>query len=257
MSTTSTAIPAPLPTPTPTPTPTPATPVLASWVHHWIALIKAHEKLLIIGILAFTAFHFYSKAIDAWDRHDSKTAQQAAVVVKADNVKTKDDSAQLAALQKTVAAQQTLIAQQIVQRKKETQTHQQADATLPLTDVGARLVEIAKLAPTDVDAATVPGSLVVSEQGSRAITEQLEVIPEFEANNAALETELTSEQTIISKQATVIADLNTELIDEKKSHVANVAAQKVKTKHAFLRGLKIGLGIGFVAGIFAGHAAGY
>lgn len=241
----------------PAPTPVPAKPVstLPTWVQNWETLIKAHEKIIIIAILAFAGFHFYSKAIDAWDRYDSKTAQNAAVVMKTDDATTKADTATLAALQKSVAAQQMLIAQQIVKQKQQTQAQQQTDATLPLPDLGARLALIAQLTPADVNSAQVPGSLVVSEPGALKITQQLETIPSLEAQNAALNTELTNDGTIIAKQTTLIADLNTELTDEKKSHVADVNAQKVKTRHAFIRGLKIGLGVGFIAGLVTGHYA--
>jgi hypothetical protein len=178
-------------------------------------------------------------------------------VVKVDDTTTKADTATLAALQKTVAAQQMLLAQQIVQQKAATQTQQATDATLPLPDLGARLALIAQLTPADVNSAQVPGSLVVSAPGALKITQQLETIPSLEVQNAALNTELTNDNTIIAKQTLVITDLNTELTDEKKSHVADVNAQKVKTKHAFIRGLKIGFGIGFIGGLFTGHAAGY
>jgi hypothetical protein len=231
--------------------------VTPTWVQSWETLIKAHEKLIIVAILAFAAFHFYSRGIDYLDRRDSKVAQTAATVVKVDDTTTKADTATLAALQKTVAAQQMLLAQQIVQQKAATQTQQATDATLPLPDLGARLALIAQLTPADVNSAQVPGSLVVSAPGALKITQQLETIPSLEVQNAALNTELTNDNTIIAKQTLVITDLNTELTDEKKSHVADVNAQKVKTKHAFIRGLKIGFGIGFIGGLFTGHAAGY
>ena len=247
-------------------TPAPTAPAVAkpaapattpTWVQSWIKLIEAHEKLIIVSILAFAAFHFYSRGIDYLDRKDSKTAQAAAIVVKTDATTTKADTATLAALQKTVAAQQMLIAQQIVKQKQQTQAQQQTDATLPLPDLGARLALIAQLTPADVNSTQVPGSLVVSQTGALKVTQELETIPELQAENTALNTELTNDNTIIAKQTTLIGDLNTELADEKKSHVADVAAQKVKTRHAFLHGLKIGFGIGFVAGLFGAHAAGY
>ena len=247
-------------------TPAPTAPVAAkpavlattpTWVQSWIKLVEAHEKLIIVSILAFAAFHFYSRGIDYLDRRDSKTAQVAAVVVKTDDTKSKADAATLAALQKTVVQQQMLIAQQIVKQKQQTQAQQQTDATLPLPDLGARLALIAQLTPADVNSTQVPGSLVVSQTGALKVTQELETIPELQAENTALNTELTNDNTIIAKQTTLIGDLNTELADEKKSHVADVAAQKVKTRHAFLRGLKIGFGIGFITGIFGAHAAGY
>jgi hypothetical protein len=256
MSTTAPVSPAPLPAPTAPVAAKPAAPATTpTWVQSWETLIKAHEKLIIVAILALTAFHLYSRGIDYLDRRDSKTAQAAAVVVKTDDTKSKADAATLAALTKTVAQQQMLIAQQIVKQKQQTQAQQQNDATLPLPDLGARLALIAQLTPADVNSTQVPGSLVVSAPGALKVTQELETIPELQAENTALNTELTNDNTIIAKQTTLIGDLNVELADEKKSHVADVAAQKVKTRHAFLRGLKIGLGVGFIAGLVTGHYA--
>ena len=82
---------------------------------------------------------------------------------------------------------------------------------------------------------------------------QLEEVPTLTANVASLQTELNNDTTIINKQQQVIAQLNTDLIDEKKSHVADVNIEKAKAKRSFLRGFKFGAVAGFVGGLFVGY----
>src|ERR1700676_34383 len=75
-----------------TPAPLANTETLAQWVSHWVAVVKAHEKLLLAIILAVVLWHFGDKAYDAYGRHLS--AKQAA------------DNAQIAQIEKQNAQTQ-------------------------------------------------------------------------------------------------------------------------------------------------------
>ena len=233
----------------------PVTPVSATNLHpvvnNWIALIKAHEKLIIVGILAFTGFHFYSKGIDAYIGHESTKAQAAAVVVKTDDTATKQMTRQLAALKAQVAAQSAIISQQIAQRNKVTTQQQTVDKTLPPADLAARWEALLHIA-NGIDPATGQQFTVTQDAAVSTVTE-LEAYPTLAANVASLQTELNNDTTIISKQQEVIGQLNTNLTDEKKSHVADVKLEKAKAKRSFLRGLKVGAVAGFIGGLFIGH----
>lgn len=231
---------------------------IPTWVSNWETLIKAHEKLLIVAILCLAGIHFYSSVIAAWDRHDSRMAQQAATVVKVDDTASKAMAVQLAALQAQVATQNALIAKQIAQRDQAAQNQQKVDATLPAPQLAARWgTFLTSPAATGIklgDVDPVTGQLfVVTNAAVLETVEQLELIRPLQDDKAGLQTELDDDQQIIDKQAMLIGNLNTELVDEKKSHVADVNAEKVKTKRAFIRGFKYGLGIGFAAGAYVGH----
>lgn len=222
----------------------------------YLKWFKAHEKILIISIGAVLAFHFYSSAIAAWDRHDSRQAEIAAAQVKADDAVTKDLKGQLVDLQAQVAQTNAELAKQIAQNNTNLKKQQDANNKATLAEVAARIQKLAALPPVDVNPLPIPGSLVVSDAGSRTIVNQLEEVPVLQAQVTALQTELKNDQTIIDKQTQVIAQLDKDLVDEKKSHVADVAAEKVKTKHAFIKGLKIGFIAGLFIGIFGAHAVG-
>jgi hypothetical protein len=51
-----------------------------------------------------------------------------------------------------------------------------------------------------------------------------------------------------------ITSLNKSVVDITAQGKAEVAAEKVKTKKAFIKGLKYGFGIGFFAGAYIMHA---
>jgi hypothetical protein len=231
---------------------------LPTWVTNWETIIKAHEKIIIVGILAITGFFTYSKGISAWDRHDSRTAQAAAAVVKTDDATTKATAAQLAALQETVATQTAMINKQIAQRAVTTIAQQKIDRTLPPSALASRWETILGLSngavtPNGVIDPVTGQQFAVTEAAAVATVVQLEVIPELTADKAALQIELSNDASIITTQTTLIGNLNTELKDEKKSHVKDVNVEKAKTKHAFIRGLEYGFVAGFAAGAYVGH----
>ena len=233
-------------------TATTATPATTPTVlDNWIALFKAHEKIIIIGIVAFTTFHLYSKGVDAYIQHENIKAQQATVVVKTDDAATKAIQSQLTELQATVATQTATIAKQISQRNQTTTQQQAVDRTLPPPTLAAHWESLLHIA-NGIDPATGQQFAVTQDAAVQTVV-QLEEVPTLTANVASLQTELNNDTTIINKQQQVIAQLNTDLIDEKKSHVADVNIEKAKAKRSFLRGFKFGAVAGFIGGLFVGY----
>ena len=226
------------------------TPMVNSFVTNWIAFFKAHEKIIIIGIVAFTAFHFYSKGVDAYIQHETLKSQRAAVVVKTDDTATKAVQAQLTALQATVATQTSIIAKQISQRSQTTTQQQAVDKALPPVALAQRW-EALLHTTSGVDPATGQQFTVTQAAAVQTVV-ALESVPTLTANVASLQTELNNDTTIINQQQQVIAQLNTDLIDEKKAHVADVNTEKAKARRSFLRGFKFGAVVGFVGGLFLG-----
>jgi len=232
------------------PTPIPAQD-LHPVVTNWIAFFKAHEKIIIIGIVAFTAFHLYSKGVDTYIQHETLKSQQATVVVKTDDTATKAVQVQLTALQATVATQTATIAKQISQRTQTTTQQQAVDKTLPPTALAQRWAALLHLT-SGVDPVTGQQFAVTQDAAVQTVV-QLEEVPALSANVASLQTELNNDTTIINKQQQVISQLNTDLIDERKSHVDDVNTEKAKARRSFLRGFKFGAVAGFIGGLFVGY----
>ena len=242
MSSTNTGIPATAPIPSKV-----ATTVLPTWVLSAEKLVQAHERIIIVGVLALVGWHFYDKGVDVWSVHESNKAQQAAAVVKTDDTATKAVQAQLTALQATVAAQTATITKQVAARNQTTVEQQTIDKTLPPSDLAKRWQSLLGIA-NGIDPATGQ-QFAVSQAAAAATVVQLEEVPTLTANVVSLQTELNNEQLINVKQAQVVGDLNTELGDEKKSHIADVNAEKAKARKGFVKGLKIGGVTGFIGGL--------
>jgi len=219
----------------------------------YVTFIRSHEKLLIITLSGFLIFHFYGSALNAWIHHDDTLAAIAATQVKTDTTQTVALQQQVTLLQQQVAASNAALIAAIKTRNTQTQQQQQIDKTLPLPALATRWESLAQLQPTDINSTTVPGQLVVSDAGSRATVQLLEEVPTLQANVKAEQTEIDNDQLIITKQGALIMQLNKDLTDEKASHVADVKLEKAKGKRSFIRGLKIGFGIGFIAGAYIGH----
>ena len=225
---------------------------LPTWVLSAENLVKAHERIIIIGILALTGWHFYSKGIDAWSSHETGKAQVAAAVVQTDDTATKAVQAQLSALQVTVAAQTASILKQVALRNQTTVEQQAVDKTLAPPALAQRWQSLLHIM-SGIDPATGQQFAVTQEVASMTVV-QLEEVSTLTANVASLQTELNNEQLVNVSQAQVISDLSTEFTDEKKSHVDDVNAEKAKTKKAFVKGFKFGAIVGFVGGLFLGHS---
>ena len=231
-----------------------STPTVFPVLDAYLTWFKAHEKLLIFVIGALTLTHYVTRGLDSWDRHDALVAKEAATVVKVDDAATKVLQQQLSDLRVQVDSQNALLGRQIAQRVVVTQAQQKTDATLPPNDLAARWALLSKTDPNTIHPIAGEKAFRVEDTTAVVTVQQLEVIPELEATNAALETELTNEQMLVSKQVDMIAQLNKDLVDERKSHVADVNLEKAKAKRSFVRGLKYGFIAGFAAGAYIAHA---
>lgn len=238
-------------TPT-TPIPTQAT---STFLTSWITFVKAHEKLLIIVLAGFLTFHFYSKVIDAWVSHDKLVAQAAAAVVKNDDAATLILKTQVAALQATVEAQNAIIEKQIAAGQAATKKQQDKDATLTPSELAARLAVLLKVSPTEIVPTALPGHIDLSPTAAVTDAQQLETIPELQSEVSKLRTELTNDDTIISKQGELITQLNKDIVDEKASHTKDVAELKAQNHKSWLNGFKWGIVTGVTLGLVA-HAHG-
>jgi hypothetical protein len=229
---------------------------VSTWVTNWETLIKAHEKIIIVGILALTSFFMFDKAVVVWDKHTSAAATQTATAVKTDDTAAKAQALQLQLLRQQVATQSALINKEIAQRNQATTTQQIADKTLPPSALAARWQTLIKVAGVTANGVVDPvtgAQFTVTDQAAVATVVQLESVPTLTANIQSLQTELTNDESIINEQTDLIQDLNKEVTDEKVNTVAQVAAQKAKDAKSKSLWIKIALIGGAVLGGLIGH----
>lgn len=219
----------------------------------YTTFLKAHEKLIIVALSGFLIFHIGDKAFDAWIHHDDVNAKIAASTVKTDNTQTVALQTQVTTLQKQVAATNAALIVAIKARNTQTQAQQTIDQTLPLPALAARWETLAQLQPSDIKT-TSTSDLLISESASRATVQLLEDVPTLQANLKADQAIIDNDVLIMSKQSDLIVQLNKDLTDEKTSHVADVKLEQAKGKRSFWRGFKIGAVVGFIGGVWLGHA---
>jgi len=158
------------------------------------------------------------------------------------------------------AADKTLIASlaaSVAQRNAGLQNKTAVDANLPLAGIAARWNQ---LLPT-VTPSVAGSTLSLTTDGAHATLNALEKEPVCEAN-LANETTLSNTQgnslaearSVIDAQSVEVAGLKKQNIDQAAQNKAEVAAVKAEGKKNSVKWFKRGLGIGFIAGLFAGHA---
>lgn len=276
-----------------TPTPTPAAPATPGPISKFFghignfpgfAWVKAHEKLLIIIIVSLVAVHFWSTGIKAWENYESKNvatlqAQLDAAKTAADNAdKQRLADAQTAAVDKaasTAQAAQTnaiLVAtlQAIKTRDAATQSQQQVDLHASIPQLSQRFSSLVPgVNPQDIVISPDQKTVTVGTDTAQKTVAQLEEVPKLQADLKDTQTEVTSLQAEIKSLQTYnsaletevttddkeIGLLNTELAKASQTCDARIGLEQAKTKAAFLHGFKIGAILGFIGGLFLGHAA--
>lgn len=243
-------------TPVPTPAPKPSTPVVEfPLLTKYITFLKAHEKLLIVGFAGLLLFHAYSKTIDAWVNHDKAAAVAAAQRVKTDTTETAALNAKLAVLQAQVAAQNAVITAKIKTSQIVTKKQQQTDATLSPTDLSARIAKLINVPPVEITPAAIPGELTFNADASVKTAQQLELVPQLQAEVAGDTTIIANDNTIIATQAALITQLNKDITDEKASHAKDVSELKSQNHKSWLNGFKWGFVTGVTLGLVVHHGS--
>ena len=243
---------------TPTiPTPTaPTAPTSQNWIEKWVALVKAHERLIIIAVAAFVLFRAGQGIENIILKHDAKAAESAATLVQQDTVSNKQLQDQLTSMKASADAQtaklkadiQSQLASLAAQKKKDT-----SSTPAQIADRWEQLLPLRPGSITSVD----PSTTGVTNDAANQTVQALEEIPVLKSQVVDLTLELTTTQGIVAQQDNTITGLNKQIVDEKLSHVAEVKLAKDRGKKSFWRGFKIGLVVGVVGTeairIWAGH----
>ena len=236
-----------------------------SWFEKYVQLFKAHERAIIVVLVLGFGAHMYGRWIDL--EGNKANAQVVALTQTVAQDKQSVANLALQASQANAAFQTTLdamtrqnqaLAQANAQETALLTKNRAVDATLPLPQLGQRLQA---LVPAATGVTATSTGLSLDSTSSVAVVQQLEQIPvlvdelknetQVAANNKSA---LDAAGTVITDKTAQIVGLNKSLTDQQAHEVAAVAAEKVKTKKAFIKGFKWGAITGFIGGIFTMHA---
>lgn len=245
------------------------------WVKTWVTFVKGHEKFLVIVLGAALAFHFYSKAITAWDQHEQRLDNVAQQQVIATQQKVDSDAAvnkqladQLAQLKDQFARSEASLRAQIAAETAALRNRTAQDNALPMPQLAQRWSTLLNLQPGNVWATidTPPGTVLTNDitltpDAAHATVAELEKVPVLTQQLEQTNTNLTGCKVVAAKQDTVIAGLNTQIADsntaltaEKTARADDAKLAAAKQRKSWIKGFKVGAIVGFVAGVFAGHS---
>lgn len=221
-------------------------------VGHWVTLIKAHEKLLIVTIAALTLFHFGNKAYDAYGNYlhtqQNATNAQIAQIEQSNAQITK----QITQLKASVDAQAKIDDVKIAAAKQTLIVKQKEVATLPLPELSKEWVSLLSLPPDSITPQS-NGTVDVTTDAAHTTVNALETIPSLNAQLSATQDKLQGCVDVRARQDTQIAGLNTSIDLEKKGRAEDARVAKQEQHKSWMRGFKWGAITGFVGGVLALH----
>jgi hypothetical protein len=205
----------------------------------YITFVKAHEKLLIVGLAGLLLFKTGQGIENMWIRHDDHVAQQAAIQVTTDTTSNKALADILAASKANQDAAFAKINQSIAQAEADLKKQQAVDSIATQQQILDRWKLLLPLKPGAVQS---NGSTdTITTEAATQTVQALEKIPVLELQVSDLNAKLLIDDGIIGKQDDLITGLNKQIVDEKASHVADVNLEKAKAKRSWFRGFKIGV----------------
>jgi cell division protein FtsB len=221
-------------------------------IGHWVTIIKAHEKLLIVAITALTLLHFGDKAYDAYGKH--LVAQQSATNAQITQLEKNNAeiATKLAELKASVDAQAKVDDAKIAAAKKTIIVQQQADAALPLPDLSKRWEDMLKLSPGSI----LPqsnGTVAVTTDAAHSTVNELEKVGPLQDQLVATQDKFNGCTQVRSQQETQIAGLNSDIALEKKGRAEDAKVAKHNEHKAWMKGFKWGAVVGFVGGVVTLH----
>ena len=236
-------------------------------LERYLQLVKSHERLLLVAAVLLFGVHLSGGVLNYLGRHDDAKVQALTAQVSQDAVYSPTSCASsrfgASAVRSTALTQ--LLAQN-AQLGKALQASQALLATNRKTDAGMDMPALATRINTLVPATA--GGITPSTSGlsltvpaSHVVADQLEAVPVLQ-DQLKTETQVAQNSDTMLQAASKangaltaeVGSLGKQLTDSGAQCKAEVAAEKVKTKKAFFKGLKWGTIIGFAAGAWVVHA---
>ena len=224
------------------------------------AYVKLHERLIGLVLAAAVIWGVSGKIESVVAKHDKSQETQAQIVANAQQSKdaalaaqAQQQAEQYKELSDKVAAQNAALEQANITLATALAKQQHTDATLPPTELVARLNT---LVPT-ASATVTPSGIALPEAGAVSVVQQLELVPaqQQELANAQAETKndlslLTASNGQVATLNTEVSGLRLEITDDKtvcQEQIKVVKADAAKSKRRWFL-------IGVVAG-FLGRSA--
>jgi hypothetical protein len=205
-----------------------------------------------------------------------QSAQDAKNQVIAATTQANQDRAASAAMITALSAQNANLANQIVQRGKQTQQQQSTDMNSTIPQLTQRFQSLVPgINPADIKVAENGATATIGQDTAQKTVAQLELVPSLQADKTDLEQQvkngqdmLTSSQKALDSQVNLTETQNklitaqgqlvtlqqTQLTQSDAACTVKLNIEKANTKKAWFKGFKWGFIGGFVSGIFAGHS---
>jgi hypothetical protein len=213
----------------------------------YIGFFKAHERLLLVIVLAVAGWLAYGKYLSYEDKHATAAEQVALAAAQQQQLVVAQQTQQFVALQQQIATQNQTIRSLIVDRNAAMVKQQTQDEQIPLPEVAKR---VADLAGFDQSLVTpTAGGVQFTEQATRKTAETLEQIPVLQKNFADEQTIAANTQKELGACTALVASQKVEIAKNDalcKAEVAKVKADGAKSRRKWLI-------VGFIAGFATGR----
>ena len=223
---------------------------LETVIRHWVTLIKAHEKLLLAIIVAFTLIHFGDKAYDAYGNHLKAVTTADNAQIASIEKQNADTQAKLDSLKATVDANSKLDDAKIAKAKQTIIVKEKEVAALPLPELSKEWQSLIAQPEGSITPQT-NGTITVTTDAAHTTVSELEKVGPLTEELAATEDKFNGCVDVRKQQDVQIAGLNTDITAEKKARVDDAKQAKHDIHHAYFKGLKHGIIIGVAGTLIA------
>lgn len=276
-----------------TPTSIPA----ISFIGKVSSYVKAHERLVIVVLCLIVLGWATNKGLNIYQTYEqgkltglqqqldstkqqAAAAQQSALDAKnaaaATATQAAQDKAASAALISALSQQNANLANQIIQRGKQTQQQQTTDMSSTIPELAQRFQALVPgINPADIKVAENGATAQIGQDTAQKTVAQLELVPSLQADKADLQQQVnngqqelaasqkaldsqsaltTAQQKVITAQDSYSGLLEKQISQADSVCQAQIKIEKANTKKAYLKGFKWGAIFGFIGGFFAAHA---
>ena len=239
---------------------------VVSTVRNELTWLQRHERIILLSLVLLFGGYAVNKYTDLTAaRADAKNviAQQQVVDAKANAaaalLQASQTAAQYQALVSVITERDAALAQAVAQRNVVLTQTQAVVHTAPLPDV---VLAWQKQVPVGSIVSDTKG-VILDETAARETVSQLVELPVAKADltdqkeiSANLQSAFDESSKNLAAKDVVISALNTEIKTQDTACKAEVAAVKAEGKKNSVKWFKRGFIVGFVAGLWTGHAAG-
>ena len=242
---------------TPNPVATTTAPTTAATaIAHWVTLIKAHEKLLLAVIMAFTILHLGTKVENAFANYHKNAQTKTNTQITAQEATNAALQKQITDMALTVAASNAAANAKIAAAQQALAKQQAADNMMAAPELATRLQSLVNVGHVAVDTtpSALPNTLTLDDAAAHAITNDLEEIPALQTRLSATTDKLNGCQSLLTLSSQSITGLNASIALEKQGRKDDAKVAADNERKAGRKWFKIGVATG-VAGTIAAIAA--